>query len=325
MIAPLSSCHVLPLLLVLVLAAFVADCMQPSDFPLEAPQHIIMPWLCLQRCGFNVSQIEEQINNIKHHNDAFRQNATKGEPLINAVSFEMYNLGSSANVVNNGFFDANRRLMETLPDVLRAPMVTSASLSDMRTLFGNETAFIAKLVDEVVQRDMHGINVDFEPTEPTTDADGVAYAAFAKRLRQAMSIAGKFASFDIAVWSKIWNYTAIAEAITGPSTPLNSTAPVWTQTGYAGTMNTYTFYDSVFPKELNISLSAFAPPGASASEKRRLLVGLDTWPNNMTEARLDFHFHLLATNDVCQIALWDTPIPDRWWPKLEELTRRCVH
>jgi hypothetical protein len=54
----------------------------------------VMPWMCLERCGFNTTQIVEQLKQLNEHRN-----------VITAVAFEMFNLGPNSTLITNELFN----------------------------------------------------------------------------------------------------------------------------------------------------------------------------------------------------------------------------
>lgn len=280
----------------------------------ELPRHFVMPWFCLQRCGFNETQIRDHADQLVTLN-------LQEHVGIGVVAFERYNLGpNSTLVLNLDLFDMNRHLQNnaTLAALVptRIAMVSSFPyppqfLSWMRQLFDSPETFIAPLISDLVLNNISGVNIDFEPTSPNATAkDASDYASFLMHLKNRLAAHGKVLTVAGATWSNIWNLTAIAQALATSSGA----------TGYFTSMNTYTYEDSVFLEELELNLNTFAHFGSLQS----LTVGLETWPGKFTEAQLSAHFSALASHSVCQVAVWDMPIPANMIPFLANLTARCT-
>jgi hypothetical protein len=330
---------------------------------LSLPSHILMPWLCLERCGFNTSQIESHIDEIAARNAAFRRRNTKNssreDPLVNVVAFELFNLGPNSSLVVNDLYPANDRLKMRLPFVKRFAMISSYPyppefLSWMRTLFRNSSGFLSDLKRHLLEHDIHGVNIDFEPRTEATEQDAQDYADFLQTVRRELASVDKFTSVAAARWNPIWNLTAIAMALRpeqdGSSSSGDDHGRSLVDYGFATTMNTYTFHESTFERELMYNIQVFnavqnggfkaplapasmapmapMPPsnggGSSSSTPSSLVVGLETWPGNFTVAELDQHFDLLAANSICQIAVWDMPIQEAMWMRLERRVQQCL-
>ena len=277
------------------------------------PKAMIMPWFCLQRCGSNVSQIEQHVTTLMALN-ANRSLRT------GVIAFERYNLGPNSTLVfNSDLYDLNSVLRKNFSQVVsqRIAMISSFPyppqfLSWMRQLFANSTGFIDNLKQELVAHEIDGVNVDFEPTTDATEQDAVEYAAFLQTLKNSLGQVGKVVTVAAATWSTIWNLTLIAESLA--PTAASKNIP-----GYLTSMNTYTYSNQVFEKMLLADMDVFAP----TKQVGRLVVGLETWPTKFTEDELAVHFALLSNFSICSIALWDAPIPPLMIPHLSQLSKRC--
>lgn len=183
----------------------------------------------------------------------------------------------------------------------------------MRELFKAPEPFIETLLEDLVRRNISGVNVDFEPTAAAAPQDAALYADFLSLLKNRLSSKGKIVTVAAGTWSSVWNFTLLAQAL-APTTESSNIA------GALMTMNTYTYSNPIFQKQLQLSLAAFTPSNSSLGD---LVVGLETWPDKFTEQELDFHFNMLALYKVCSVAIWDMPIPYPMLRRLENLTKRC--
>jgi hypothetical protein len=61
---------------------------------LATADRVVMPWMCLQRCNENITADEKSLY----------EQATADPRVFSALSFEDYNLGSAANLIDNGTF-----------------------------------------------------------------------------------------------------------------------------------------------------------------------------------------------------------------------------
>jgi hypothetical protein len=278
------------------------------------PSAAIVPWFCLQRCGYNASQ-------SRSHLDQIVVLSRDANPVrVEAVAFELYNLGPNGTLIVNSLFDINDYIMrnETLSALVRTRIAMISSypyppqfLAWMRELFLNPTPFIAALLRDLDMKGIDGVNVDFEPTAAATQADAVAYNKFLVLLKNTLAAKRKIVTVAAATWSNIWNMSGLAVAL-GP------TPESFGLSGYVTSMNTYTYDNAIFQKELEFNLLSFAGGG-----KGGLLVGLETWPTIFTEHELKFHYELLEQHNICQIAIWSSPIPLPMIPYLQNFTRRC--
>lgn len=280
---------------------------------------MIMPWFCLQRCGANVTQVVEHIHQAA-------ELSSHDVPALNTIAFERYNLGPNSTLVFNlNLFDINSYILKnaTLTALFprRIAMVSSFPyppqfLDWMRELFRNPEPFFDAIMTELIRHDLLGLNIDFEPTSNNATAEDAAqYAHFLNALRARLETRGKVLTVAAATWSSIWNLTLIAEALAGRNdTSGNQTL------GYLTSMNTYTFEDDVFQRELAGNVEVFGAHGSMKS----LVVGLETWPSNFTEPELKSHFALLTQYNICRIAIWDMPLTPAMMPHLANFSKRCT-
>eukprot|EP00753_Platysulcus_tardus_P017085 PLAT6263.1.p2 GENE.PLAT6263.1~~PLAT6263.1.p2 ORF type:complete len:301 (+),score=116.58 PLAT6263.1:34-903(+) len=260
-----------------------------------APPHPkrIMPWLCLQRCGRNESQITASLQQLKDNSDIFDF----------AAAFEMYNLGANGTLVRDklAHVAANVSSFGLQPVAMVSSYPYPPQFLDwMRTVFATPQPFIDSLISEARTLGLAGYNIDWEPTNSgnVTKQDAQDYATFLNNAGDQLAAAGLRLSATIASWSPIWNYTALAE--TSVST-LND-------------MSTYTGDWTVWQKEL-ATVTSIVPLG-------QLGIGLETMnPNTkapFTLAEMEQRFTALTKADVLEIDIWDAPVPANWLPLLRK-------
>ncbi|CUG94371.1 membrane-associated protein, putative [Bodo saltans] len=294
----------------------------PAGSPRDPfPPAMLMPWFCTTACGYNMSQIMDHVHQAVDL-------ATHDASILNTVAYEWYSLGpNSTLVVDLGMFDLNYHILknDTLTALFprRFALVSTNSSSThqfiewMRQLFETPEPFVSAVVDDVVARNITGLNIDFEPTSNNiTNEDAANFATFLNLLRQRLEVHNKVLTIAGATWSPIWNLTLIAQALSGSEdSNVNSTI------GYFTSMNTYAKKDEAFQRELNRNIEQFGTYGSLKS----LVVGLETWPTKITPEELDNHFELLAQHNVCRIAIWDMPLTPAMLPHLKNLSHRCTH
>lgn len=255
-----------------------------------------MPWMCLERCGDNAANITQQLHQ-------FAVNST----LLNVASFELFNLGPNSTLVTNNLTQVASTLrkdgIKTIAMLSSYPYPPQF-LSYMRQVFTNPQPFIDACISAARQYGLNGYNVDWEPVSgngaPTPTAqDAADYAAFLTTFSDALHKAGLIATVDVATWSPIWNFTAIAAS----------------SVDYVMTMSTYTSDFPTFQTQLSYALSTI-PAG-------KLVVGLETVKDNngtpYPDAELKERFDLLAAANVTRLGLWRAPVPDNWWQFLDAL------
>lgn len=259
--------------------------------PPAPPSRIVLPWLCLERCNGTSASIAANLKQLVDHND-----------VLTAASFEMFNLGAGGALVLNN-------LTRVDADVARAgllglPMISSYPyppqfLDWMREVFADPQPFIGKAVAAMRAYGLRGFNVDWEPTsKAVTEDDARAYAAFLSTFADAVHAEGGVLSVDTATWSQLWNYTLISQS----------------RVDYIMTMATYTDDPASFERQLLDAVAQVAP--------EKLVVGLETVKASSgapySTAELKVKFDLLKQHNVRSLGFWKSPIPDNWWPFVNE-------
>jgi len=218
--------------------------------------------------------------------------------IISAISYESYILQS------DGTFTCRPGVTDITEDLKALgvelwPMITSTNINNMRKLFSNPDPFITEAVNLATSLNITGYNIDFEPTSATTD-DAYNYANFLNKLANALHSVNKKLSVDIATWSLIWNYDLLAES---------KIDIIYDMSTYAGRFET--FYTNLNNAISKIPLS-------------KLGIGLETLnPNTgetspFTEEEIEARLRSIIKSNVNRIAIWRTPLPDYWWPLLED-------
>lgn len=242
-----------------------------------------MPWMCLERCG---ESIESDFAQIKANRNS-----------LTGVSPEAYDLGSSGNLIWNGF---TRMAPQIAAIGLQTfPMITSANIDNLRILFNNDQAFINAAVSECVKQNYTGFHIDFEPCDvphPTcTSQDAQAYAQFLDRFAKALHTHNKTINVAIATWNVFWDFKALGQ----------------TSVDLLITMGTYAYNMDDWQQELDFALKNI--PLA------KLGVGLcsDCVNTPYTDAEIQARFEAMAAAKVPAMAIWESPVPNNWWPWLQ--------
>ncbi len=254
----------------------------------------VMVWLCLEFCDETKDQIERDLLQIKSHSG-----------IIHAVSFEKYTLGPNSTLVDNHLTIVSPFInsigLEAWP--LLSSFPHPAEFIDwMRYVFVNPQPFIQTCISEAKKFNYVGYNLDWEPTDDVTAEDGANYAHFIDLFAHELHRANLKLTVDVATWSPIWNYTAIAD----------------TAVDMGISMGTYTSTDTSFSKQLGNIVGAFGPMKAG--------VGLET-VNASTGApipinEVQWRFDQIIESEAHEIDLWRMPIPDEWWPLIANFTQR---
>eukprot|EP01031_Cornospumella_fuschlensis_P038113 gene38113-46309_t len=193
-----------------------------------------MTWLCLEFCNDTSEMIEISFKQLTDHKD-----------IVSAVSFEKYTLGPNSSLVDNNLTEVASRInglgLEAWPLLSSFPHPPEF-IDWMRQVFANPQPFIDSCVSEAQKYGYVGYNLDWEPTDDVTSADGDAYAIFIDTFAKGLQQANLRLTVDIATWSPIWNYDAIASSSV-------------LERGIS--MGTYTSSDSSFSKQLDSIVSSF--------------------------------------------------------------------
>lgn len=258
------------------------------------PTPLVMPWLCLERCGDDSANISAELAAIAAH-----------PSIINWASFEDFNLAADSALVKNNLSQVAAPLraagVATIAMVSSYPYPTNF-LVWMRQVFASPQPFIDACVAAAQKESLSGFNIDWEPPSDAvpapTPADALAYARFLDTLATALHAHGLLVTVDVATWSAVWNASAIgASAVDAVMT-----------------MGTYTDSWPEWQTQLAEAL-ADIPLG-------KLVIGLETTRSDgspFSAAELKERFDALRGAGVRRVGIWRSPIPDLWWPYLAAL------
>lgn len=256
------------------------------------PEPFVMPWMCLERCNDTSADIAGQLNQ-------FATNTS----VLNAASFEDFNLGPNCTLVKNNLTQVARPLQKL--GVQRWAMISSYPyppefLDWMRQVFANPYPFIDACVAAAKAEGLTGFNVDWEPTSKApAPEDSADYAAFLDLFATELHKEGIQVSVDVAGWSPIWNFTLIGS----------------TAVDFVATMSTYTDDDAAFTRSLDYAVATIP--------KDKLVVGLETVMASTNglynQTELAFRFNAIKAKRIRRVGLWRAGVPDLWWPFLNDL------
>ena len=301
-----------------VMVTFLLLGATPAAVAAHQKQFSVMPWMCLERCGFNSSQVMDHVATLKRHRH-----------IIHRVAYHWMDLQADGTFSSPGWTDVGPALREF--GVETYGMLTSWSLPGIRQVIYNTTAatqLVTNLARAAVREGMAGINFDWEPMhQPANATDAKHLADFFVLARKVAFHATNGSSLKmtlcISTWNHIWNYSELSHAMTvQPGTSEgNSAGPTWFPTGELMTMNTYTANDKAFTSGLHMSIRDIA--------NTTLVVGLYSHNNHdplqkMNSTEVAFRMGALAVEGICRIAIWATPLPEWWWPQLEQFKERCL-
>lgn len=272
----------------------------------------VMPWMCLEDCGYNASAIAAQLAQL----------ATPG--VFTAAAYEDYDLALDGTVTKAKPRSRVSGAVKALGLQSHA-MIVSWDMDAIRAVFAAPATFVDSVDAHILAvegANVTAINLDWEcvparrappavstpashfpPSTPCrphgtappvgpvpTPADGVAYVDFLNFFADSMHQRGVLVSVDIATWSAFWNYSAIGQ----------------TRVDYVCDMESYTPSFPAFQKQVAFA-QAVLPPA-------KYVVGLENHNFNETEVR--DRFEVLKSAGLRQVAIWSTPMPDRWIPYL---------
>ena len=244
-----------------------------------------MVWLCLERCGETSADIHKNL-------DVIRAVAPRA---LTAVSFEMFDLKESSNIVQNprftdvysqlrtmkGAFDKQLRLL---------PMITTVQIDYMRTVWLNPEPFIRQCIDIAKSNQFTGYNIDWEPEKGVLASDAPKYVDFLGKVVTAFDQHGLELNVDVASWTVLYNFTGISQAM--------SVGPVENR---MITMDTYAGSQSGWEKAFNKAIT-------SVTSIERLGIGLDTVnPNNglpLTKEDLAWRFGYIQDHKIQEVDFW---------------------
>lgn len=249
----------------------------------------MMVWMCLEFCDETPEQITSNLDEISLHKE-----------ILSAVSFEKYTLGPNSTLVDNNLTEVSTNIsalgLEAWPLLSSYPHPPEF-LDWMREVFADPSTFIEACIEEANVNHYVGYNLDWEPTDDVTSDDGTSYAAFIGTFADALHANGLKLTVDVATWSPIWDYDAIA--LTNVDSIIS--------------MGTYTSSDSSFSSQLDTMVSTFGVA--------RTGVGLET-VNASTEERMPvsevaWRFQQIIQSGAEEVDLWKMPVPTAWWPFIE--------
>eukprot|EP01089_Gocevia_fonbrunei_P018820 TRINITY_DN6471_c0_g1_i2.p1 TRINITY_DN6471_c0_g1~~TRINITY_DN6471_c0_g1_i2.p1 ORF type:complete len:186 (-),score=38.77 TRINITY_DN6471_c0_g1_i2:73-630(-) len=164
----------------------------------------------------------------------------------------------------------------------------------MRALFANPTPFINDCLEQIKKEGFTGYNVDFEPTVTATAKDATDYVHFLNTFADALHGIHKKLSVDIAGWNPLWDWGLLSKS----------------RVDKLMIMSTYTGDFATFKTNLLKATESF--------HRTHYAIGLessnDVTKKNYTNAELAERFDLLKLHNIEDIHIWDMPIPENFWP-----------
>jgi hypothetical protein len=239
----------------------------------------VRPWMCLERCDFTSSDIEDHLHQIESNLD-----------VITGVSFEMFNLGPEGVLVANDLTEVYQELqmmnLETFAMVSSYPYPPEF-IDYMRFVFKNPKDFVAATIKQGSALGLTGFNCDFEPIGNITAQDASDYAAFLTYWATSLHKYDMQLTVDVASWSILWDFEALAE----------------TAVDTVMTMSTYTNNDTSWARQLQKALDNIP--------LTKLGIGLqDDQDINMTSSQITQRLRSLDKAGVTEVDIWKMPLAD---------------
>lgn len=248
----------------------------------------ILVWMCLEFCEESQDVIQSNLHQIQLHQN-----------ILTAVSFEKYTLGPNSTLVDNQLTEVaseiNKMGLEAWPLLSSFPHPVEF-MDWMRQVFQQPDPFIESCVSEAKKYNYVGYNLDWEPTDDVTSQDGNDYAAFIDYFAKELGKNNLRLTVDVATWSPIWNYTAIAATSV--------------ETGIS--MGTYTSTDTSFTSQLGKITDAFGPSRSGVGLETVNATSGDPLPLNEVQWR----FQQIEASGAVEVDIWSMPVPEGWWPFL---------
>ena len=146
-----------------------------------------------------------------------------------------------------------------------------------------------------------------------------SYAAFLSTFADALHAQGMILTVDVASWSHIWNYTAIAASSVDRMMVMSTYTCKWGRGALGGThrgspQRALPADFTTFKQQLQLALASIP--------LEKLSVGMMTTKGNtnqtFTTAELQQRFDVLKQAQVRHASIWKAPIPANWWPFLDD-------
>lgn len=243
---------------------------------------VVMPWMCLERCGENVQADLAQL-------------VALGPAVVPWVSIEAYDLTTDAKIKDCGFSRVGPQLKQAGISV--HPMITSANITKLRDLWKSPQTFVDMAVQIARENKawVDGFNIDFEPpmTHPATHDDAVHFARFVELLAQALHREGLTLTVDIADWCPLFDDKLLAQ------TSVDSFI----------TMSTYQVNITRYGTIVRNKIAVYGTQQAG--------VGLEVLPK-FSAANIKQRLAIARRAGVDTIGVWMTPLPESWVPYLRD-------
>lgn len=241
----------------------------------------VMPWMCLEVCGFSSQDISDQLQQLSNHSSS-----------LAAVSYERFTVDFNAGLIPVQVTDITDSVatmgLETWP------MITIAEYSTAAGVFANPWPLINQSIAVGQKEGYTGFNIDWEFSTDNNTV-GTQFADFLDLFATELHEEGLQLTVDVAEWSRLWNATAL----------------VGTSVDRLLDMETYEVenWSTYFRDALEvIPLSQFGLGLQTVDPS----TGVD-----LNDGQLSRRFAAATREGVQEIDIWDMPLPDSWWPFIE--------
>jgi hypothetical protein len=252
---------------------------------LVSADHIVQVWFCLERCGYDKADALSQLQILQTYNKT-----------ITHVALEMWDLGDNGTIIDNGFTDIVAEVKAA--GFVPVAMVTTVNLDFMVNMFANPYDFISNLQTMTIAAGFHGVDFDFEPSAAATEYQAAQYALFLSHITRNFNAQGLSVAADIATWNTIWDFSLLGLTVTNMLTTMNTYG-----TDYSGFVSAY-------------------QANAQYLKPYQMVVGMESDSGIDADGVAD-RFQFLQQNGACRVSVWQSPMPDYWWPHLVALSQRC--
>jgi len=248
----------------------------------------VMPQMCLERCNFNSSEIQSELQTIKQYSS-----------VLSGVSYELFNLGPDSELITNNFTQVTQPIkdmnLETYAMISSYPY-PNEFIDWMRQLFNNSEPFIQQCIKKATELGFTGFTVDFEPTVNGTSQHATDYANFSNLFARRLHENNIKVLVCVATWNPLWDWAKIGAT---------AVDRILVMSTYAGNQDTWLKYLQEALKVIPLE---------------KIGVGLETIDSEtkqpLTDAELAFRFNNLQQNHLNEVDIWDMPLKDNWWPFL---------
>jgi len=226
-------------------------------------------WMCQERCS--PFDLQANLKMLDTHRTE-----------IKMVSPEAYQVGHTANferATASGVPVTNLQADMAKLKVPYFPMLTSGSITDLRTLWKNPTHFFTVAVATARNHSFMGYHIDWEPESGVVAGDAKLYCEFLDKFADALHRAGLILIIDVARWSPLWDFDLLAK----------------TRVDKIATMQSYTTDLTRFEREVSYTTSTLG---------NKTIIGMMSNLNGYTPSVLSSMVSILKKYHVNEINVW---------------------